>query len=80
MPEANWPNDESTRAFLATHWQEPWGDRRQEIIFIGSGIDWPWLQMELNACPLPEDLVSNPTSIPNLTEPFPIWKRLQIAA
>jgi G3E family GTPase len=35
------PSHDSARAYMAQHWAEPWGDRRQEIVFIGAGIDWP---------------------------------------
>ena len=41
VPIERWPSEEHAQAYLAAHWQEPWGDRRQEIVFIGSGIDWP---------------------------------------
>ena len=39
VPRERWPSHDSARAYIAQHWQEPWGDRRQEIVFIGSGID-----------------------------------------
>ena len=80
VPKENWPSDESAQAYLDTHWQEPWGDRRQEIVFIGSGIDWPWLQTELEACLVPEHLTSNPNALSNLPDPFPLWKRTENAA
>mgnify|MGYP001561832545 FL=1 len=31
-------------------WQEPHGDRRQELVFIGRGIDESALRRELEAC------------------------------
>jgi G3E family GTPase len=31
-------------------WQEPHGDRRQELVFIGVGLDEPALRAELEAC------------------------------
>ena len=80
VPKENWPSDESAQAHLDTHWQEPWGDRRQEIVFIGSGIDWPWLQTKLEACLVPEHLTSNPNALGNLPDPFPLWKRAESAA
>ena len=33
---------------MQAHWKEPWGDRRQEIVFIGAGIDWPALKAKLD--------------------------------
>ena len=31
-------------------WQEPYGDRRQEIVFIGIGMDEDQIVSELEAC------------------------------
>ena len=43
VPQDRWPDHDSVREYLAERWVEPWGDRRQELVFIGSGIDWPAL-------------------------------------
>ena len=55
----NWPDTESTREYLREHWQEPWGDRRQELVFIGSGIDWPSLNAALDNCLVNDDAVNS---------------------
>jgi hypothetical protein len=60
---------------LAQHWDEPWGDRRQEIVFIGAGIDWLRLRARLDACLLPESLAAGPDGLPDLPDPFPVWRR-----
>ena len=73
VPPERWPDDETARSYLAAHWLDPWGDRRQEIVFIGSGIDWPELKSRLDSCLLPEDLASDPTAVPNLPDPFQPW-------
>ena len=80
VPKDRWPDHESARAFMAAHWQEPWGDRRQEIVFIGAGIDWPALKARLDACLLPEQLASGPDALPDLPDPFPVWRRAEAAA
>ena len=54
VPKDRWPDNDTARAYMAAHWQDPWGDRRQEIVFIGAGIDWPALKARLDACLLPE--------------------------
>ncbi|MCQ4160706.1 GTP-binding protein [Roseomonas sp. GC11] len=45
-----WPDDPAWRAQLRQHWEEPWGDRRQEIVFIGIGMDERALRAQLDAC------------------------------
>jgi G3E family GTPase len=79
VPRKRWPEHDSARAYIAQHWQEPWGDRRQEIVFIGSGIDWPALKARLDACLVPEHLAPGPDALPNLPDPFPVWRRAEAA-
>jgi len=80
VPKDRWPDHETARAYLAAHWQEPWGDRRQEIVFIGAGIDWPSLKARLDTCLLPEDLASGLDELPDLPDPFPVWRRAEETA
>ncbi|KAK5049393.1 hypothetical protein LTR84_004322 [Exophiala bonariae] len=47
---ANWPDDESTRNNIMADFKEPWGDRRQEIVFIGEKLDHAGLQTAFDAC------------------------------
>lgn len=79
VPKERWPDHESANAYMNAHWQEPWGDRRQEIVFIGSGIDWPMLKARLDACLLAEQLASDPGTLPDLHDPFPQWRRAEAA-
>ncbi len=39
VPESNWPTDEESLASIKKQWVEPFGDMRQELVFIGQGID-----------------------------------------
>ncbi|WP_421907393.1 GTP-binding protein [Mameliella sp.] len=80
VPKERWPDHDSARAYLQAHWQEPWGDRRQEIVFIGAGIDWPALKSALDAALLPEVAAAGPDSLPDLPDPFPLWRRAEAAA
>ncbi|WP_421854883.1 GTP-binding protein [Oricola sp.] len=80
VPEEHWPDHESARKYLAEQWQEPWGDRRQEIVFIGAGIDWPALQARLDAALVAEDAAASPEAFANLPDPFPGWRRAAAAA
>ena len=80
VPKERWPDNEGVRAYVDGHWVEPWGDRRQEIVFIGAGIDWTALKTRLDACLLPEERASDPASLPDLPDPFPVWRRAEAAA
>ena len=80
VPEARRPTHESAWAYMQAYWQEPWGDRRQEIVFIGAGIDWPALRARLDACLVPEGLAAGPGSLPDMPDPFPTWRRVEEAA
>lgn len=75
VPRERWPDDDSARAYAAQHWSEPWGDRRQEIVFIGAGIDWPAIRARLDACLVPETVATGPERLPDLPDPFPLWRR-----
>ena len=73
VPRDRWPGHDGARDYLARHWQEPWGDRRQELVFIGSGINWPDLSAALDAA-----LCAEVT--PGGADPFPVWRRAEAAA
>ncbi|MDW3182619.1 GTP-binding protein [Roseobacter sp.] len=80
VPEDRWPDHEGIRAYMASHWQEPWGDRRQEIVFIGSGIEWSDIKARLDAALVPANLAQTPDALPDLPDPFPLWRRAEQAA
>ena len=75
VPDAQRPDNDGARAYLAQHWQEPWGDRRQEIVFIGAGIEWAALKAWLDAALVPEHMAPGPDALPVLPDPFPAWRR-----
>ncbi|WP_147114243.1 GTP-binding protein [Tateyamaria sp. syn59] len=80
VPKDRWPDHEGARVYMEQHWQEPWGDRRQEIVFIGAGIDWPALKARLDACLVPATAASGPEDLPDYPDPFPVWRREEQAA
>ena len=79
VPKERWPEHEGARSYLQAHWEEPWGDRRQEIVFIGSGIDWPTLRARLDAALLPAAAAASIDAVPDLPDPFPVWRRAEVA-
>lgn len=79
VPQDRWPDHESARHYMAQHWAEPWGDRRQELVFIGAGIDWPTIKARLDGCLVPEHLAPCPDALPDMADPFPVWRRAEAA-
>ncbi|WP_346895410.1 GTP-binding protein [uncultured Roseibium sp.] len=75
VPRNRWPDDERALAYVKSHWSEPFGDRRQEIVFIGSGIDWPMLKSRLDTCLLDETAGDDLRAFAHLPDPFPNWQR-----
>jgi G3E family GTPase len=72
IPEEDWPQEAELRQEILTNWQKPWGDRRQEIVFIGMEMDKDWLVGRLNECLLTDDEFDIQTlSFMRLPDPFP---------
>ena len=75
VPQDRWPENTTLHNYLKTNWEEPWGDRRQEIVFIGAGIDWPGLKARLDEALVPEALAKSIDNLPQSEDPFPLWRR-----
>ncbi|KAB8258463.1 CobW/HypB/UreG, nucleotide-binding domain-containing protein [Aspergillus pseudonomiae] len=50
VPDEAWPEDADVRKSIEDDFQGPWGDRRQEIVFIGEGIETGAITDLLNEC------------------------------
>ncbi|KAJ5968114.1 hypothetical protein N7501_004362 [Penicillium viridicatum] len=50
VPDAEWPEDDDVRKSIQNDFQGPWGDRRQELVFIGEGIDTVKISALLDEC------------------------------
>lgn len=71
-----WPDDAGWRANIASLWQEPHGDRRQEIVFIGVDMDEAALRHSLDACLLTDaEMRGGPRAWAKLDDPFPAWRQ-----
>jgi G3E family GTPase len=74
IPREDWPTDDASLAFIQAHWQEPFGDMRQELVFIGQGLDQTAMTNALNACLLSDqDLHRGAAFWSSLSDPFPAW-------
>lgn len=75
VPEANWPDDPDYRAAIMDKWQEPFGDMRQELVFIGQHLDEARIRQALDACLLSdEELLAGKDAWQALPDPFPAWE------
>lgn len=66
VPDEAWPEDPDVRKSIENDFQEPpLGDRRQEIVFIGEGIDTELITKLLDECLVDDDDMSRWTKIMN---------------
>jgi G3E family GTPase len=54
-PREQWPEGDEFLANLKPLWEEPFGDRRQELVLIGRDMDRAALTAALTACQLTDD-------------------------
>lgn len=73
VPKNRWPDGEEFEHFVMRHWDEVWGDRRQELVFIGIGMDEARITKDLDACLVP-DTRFEPEAWARLADPFPSWE------
>jgi G3E family GTPase len=77
VPKARWPEDPAWRRGTEALWHKIYGDRRQEIVFIGVNMDEAALRRDLDSCLVepgePERLERGQWS--RLPDPFPVWRR-----
>jgi G3E family GTPase len=81
VPLDRWPQHEEWRAQVKKHWHPAYGDRRQEIVFIGADMDEDALRRQLEDCLVPcsgEDRM-DVEAWSKLGDPFPRWKRADAA-
>ncbi|WP_134682398.1 GTP-binding protein [Paracoccus ravus] len=78
VPQDRWPSHPDALVEMEKHWSEPWGDRRQELVFIGAGMDKAAITAALDAALL-EAFDFTPQLWANLSDPFPKWGHRKIA-
>lgn len=77
VPPERWPSDATWRAELRRNWTAGYGDRRQELVFIGlkAELDEAGIRAALDACLVgPTDpALLDFAKLRHLPDPFPAW-------
>ena len=74
IPEHRWPRDKESLDYIKEKWVEPFGDMRQELVFIGQGLDQKHITQLLDNCLLSDaDLSLGKDHWAKLPDPFPDW-------
>ncbi len=79
VPPQRWPNHPQWRKTLEENWHDLYGDRRQEIVLIGTGMDIAALRARLDACLIEGGEEMDTDAWKKLRDPFPQWKRSEAA-
>ncbi len=72
VPSERWPSGHAFDQWVKPKWHPVWGDRRQELVFIGIGMDETQLRADLDAC-LVKTSVFTPALWCDMPDPFPAW-------
>jgi len=73
-PKSNWPDDDESCTSIMQDWQEPYGDRRQMLVYIGQGLPSDDMLAALRACLLDDrELALGPEKWTAFRDPFPAW-------
>ena len=74
VPSSQWPDDDEIWKAIAKEWEEPHGDRRQELVYIGQNLPKEEMLLSLNACLLTDvEFEASRVVWGTLPDPFPSW-------
>lgn len=74
VPKKQWPTDKDYLASIAAKWVEPFGDKRQELVFIGQNLNQQAVCQWLDECLLTDaELHAGKEYWNTLEDPFPSW-------
>ncbi|KQO76267.1 GTP-binding protein [Rhizobium sp. Leaf262] len=73
-PKAHWPAYPQFHEMLQRSWSGTWGDRRQEIVFIGVDLPENEIRLKLDACLIGSEDCFEPDRWQDLPDPLPSWQ------
>ncbi len=74
MPKHQWPDEEEMIQGITKRWEKPYGDRRQEIVFIGQQMDQRTIELKLESALLnAKEIEAGEAAWNQLPDPFPEW-------
>jgi G3E family GTPase len=77
---AQWPEDAESKASIRATFEKPWGDRRQELVFIGHALDQEALTAGLDAALLTEaEVAIGKRGWKKLPDPIDDWQQSEAA-
>lgn len=75
LPDEELPFDEALLAELASYWESPWGDRRQDLHVAGLPPDEAEVSAALDGCLLTdEEMAEGPDGWRAFADPLPEWQ------
>tara|TARA_Y100001934_G_scaffold17679_1_gene20933 strand:+ start:4242 stop:5471 length:1230 start_codon:yes stop_codon:yes gene_type:complete len=81
IPKERWPDHPDWLRHMENTWDAVYGDRRQEIVFIGFEMDEATIRSRLDACLVGDANAKamQPAAWKKLADPFPAWKQAEPA-
>ena len=77
IPKKDWPTEPKLLADINSKWVEPFGDMRQELVFIGQSLNKQAMIEALDDCLLPEEAVlKGKVFWKTYNDPLPIWEEV----